>query len=95
MKKPTKNLITGKVDTHTLKLENKTHELTMQELKKTREINDGGKRTPEKTTLALYPYLSLTPYQSKETVLHTKKNLLLVLRSDGNASSEIPVAKAA
>jgi hypothetical protein len=44
MRKPIKNLITGKEDYHTAKVENKAHDQAMAEFVKTREINDGGKR---------------------------------------------------
>jgi hypothetical protein len=89
MKKPTKNLITEKLDIHTAKMENKAHDRAMEELVKTRDINDGGRRNA--TTTLVYQNLAITPYKSEKTMLHTKADLLPVLASDGIATSKIPV----
>jgi hypothetical protein len=67
----------------------------MAEFVKTREINDGGKRGSWVTALALYQPLAITPYQSQQTVLHTKADLLPMLVGDWVSSSEIPVERRA
>jgi len=93
MKKPIKNLFTGKTDTHTAKMDNRRHDLTMNELVETNKVNDGG-NYHEKYSLALIQPLSITPYKSQERVLHTKNSLLPILLADGISESEIPVRMA-
>jgi hypothetical protein len=86
MTNKTINPITGKVDVHTYKMQHKAHDLAMKNLVKTREINDSGSYR-EETALALIQPLSITPYQSKKTTLHTRDAMLPVLMGDGTAES--------
>lgn len=89
------NPITGKIDHYSRDLAYKAHDLTTDEFRKTREINDLGNYKETIHSLPLYQNLTINPMKVRETILHTKKDLSLVLVGDGEADQDIPVVLAA
>ncbi|MBO4204052.1 hypothetical protein J5893_04505 [bacterium] len=100
MKKAQFNPITNKFDKYTADKANNASKLAHLEARKIREINDGGLRSERmlaiknQHALPLREQLRLEYHSAGDVKSSTKKNLALVLVSDGTAEQDIPVRSA-